>query len=105
MRDCIVFLSMSLMDARRRNPSAFRLRFSQSFASHLRPPEPCEGSFHDPALWQDDKAFSVIRAFDDFDIHLRQYFRDGAAKHRTLITAIGVEFQQERIQAKSGRHH
>ena len=29
------FLNMSLMDARRRNASALRLRFSQSFASRL----------------------------------------------------------------------
>jgi len=46
----------------------------------------------------------VIRAFDDFDIHLRHYFRHSAAKHRTLIAAIGVEFQQERIHAEHGRH-
>jgi hypothetical protein len=46
----------------------------------------------------------VIRALDDFDIHLRHYFRDSAAKHRTLIAAIGVEFQQERIHAEHGRH-
>src|SRR5438552_3228885 len=32
------FLNMSLMDARRRNASAFRLRFSQSFASRLHRP-------------------------------------------------------------------
>jgi hypothetical protein len=31
-------LNMSLMDARRRNASAFRLRFSQSFASRLHRP-------------------------------------------------------------------
>src|ERR1700677_1972691 len=29
----------------------------------------------------------------------------GAAKQRALITAIGVEFHQERIQAEHGRHH
>ena len=68
------------------------------------PPEPCECSFHDPSLGQDDKGFSVIRALDDFDIHLRHYFRDSAAKHRALIAAIGVEFQQERIHAEHRRH-
>ena len=68
------------------------------------PPEPCECSFHDPPLWQDDKAFGTIRAPDDFDIHLRHYFCHGAAKHRALITAIGVEFQQERIHSEHGRH-
>ena len=39
-----------------------------------------------------------------FDIHLRHYFCHGAAKHRALIAAIGVEFQQERIHAEQGRH-
>ena len=91
------------MDASRRNASAFRLRLSQSFASRLASPKPCECSFHDPSLWQDDKAFSAIRALDDFDIHLRHYFRRSAAKHRPLIAAIGVEFQQERIHAEHGR--
>ena len=60
------------------------------------PPEPRECSFHDPSPWQDDKAFSLIRALDDFDIHLCHYFLHGAAKHRALIATIGVEFQQER---------
>jgi len=46
----------------------------------------------------------VIRALDDFDIHFRHYFRDSAAKYRTLIAAIGVEFQQERIHSEHGRH-
>jgi len=32
------FLNMSLMDARRRNASAFRFKFSQSFASRLHRP-------------------------------------------------------------------
>ena len=45
----------------------------------------------------------MIRAFDDFDIHLRHYFRYSAAKHGALIAAIGVEFQHERIHAEHGR--
>ena len=46
----------------------------------------------------------MIRAFDDFDIHLRHYFRHSATKHRTLIAAISVELQQEWIHAEHGRH-
>ena len=46
----------------------------------------------------------MIRALDDFDIHLGHYFRHGTAKHRALIATIGVEFQQERIHAEHGRH-
>ena len=43
-------------------------------------------------FWQDGKAFGLIRALDDFHIHLRHYFLHRAAKQRTLIAAIGVEF-------------
>jgi hypothetical protein len=46
----------------------------------------------------------MVRAFDDFDIHSCHYLSNSAAKHRTLIAAIGIEFQQERIQAEHGRH-
>lgn len=47
----------------------------------------------------------MIRAFDDFDIHLRQYLLHGTTENRSLITAIGVEFQQEWIHAEHGCHH
>ena len=47
----------------------------------------------------------MIGTLDDLHIHPRHYFRHGAAKQRALITAIGVEFHQERIQAEHGRHH
>jgi UDP-N-acetyl-D-mannosaminuronic acid transferase (WecB/TagA/CpsF family) len=46
----------------------------------------------------------MIRALDDFDIHLFHYFRHRAAEHRALIAAIGVELQQEWIHAEHGRH-
>ena len=46
----------------------------------------------------------MIRALDDFDVHLRQYLLHGSAKRRALIAAIGVEFQQERMHAEQGRH-
>jgi len=47
----------------------------------------------------------VIRAFDDFNIHLRHYFRHSATKHGALIAAIGVELEQKGIEAKQGGHH
>ena len=46
----------------------------------------------------------MIRAFDDFHIHACKDFLHGGAKHRALIAAIGVEFQQERIHPKQGGH-
>ena len=92
------------MDARRRNAQRPSIEIFPILCEPSATPEPCEGSFDDPAFWQDDKAFSLIRALDDFDVHACQYFRDGVAEHRALIAAIGVEFQQERIQAEHGRH-
>src|SRR3974390_3315502 len=67
-------------------------------------PEPCERSFDDPPLREDDKCLCVIGTLDDLYIHLRHYFRHGAAKQRALIAAIGVEFHQERIHAEHGCH-
>ncbi len=47
----------------------------------------------------------MVRALDDLDIHLRHDFARSATEHRALIAAIGIEFQQERIQAEHRRHH
>ena len=66
--------------------------------------KPCEGALDDPSFWQDNEALRVIGSLDDFDIHLRHYFRHGAAKQWALIAAIGVELQQEWIQAEQRRH-
>ena len=46
----------------------------------------------------------MIGTLDDLYVHLRHYFRHGAAKQRALIAAIGVKFHQERIHAEHGRH-
>ena len=46
----------------------------------------------------------MIRALDDFDVHLGQYFLHGGAEHRALVAAVGVELQQERIHAEHGGH-
>jgi hypothetical protein len=40
----------------------------------------------------------VIGTLDDLYVHLRHYFRYGAAKQRTLIAAIGVEFHQQALR-------
>ena len=69
------------------------------------PPKPCERSFDDPPLREDDKSFCVIGTLDDLHVHPRHYFCHGAAKQRALIAAIGVEFHQERIHAEHGRHY
>ena len=105
MRDCIVFSSMILIEARRRNASAFRLRFSQSLARRLHRPSHANVRSNDPPLREDDKSFCVIGTLDDLHVHPRHYFCHGAAKQRALIAAIGVEFHQERIHAEHGRHY
>ena len=90
---------MSLIEARRRNASVL-----PTFGETSAPPKPCERSFDDPPLREDNKSFCVIGTLDDLHIHPRHYFCHGAAKQRALIAAIGVEFHQERIHAEQGRH-
>src|SRR5476651_1391994 len=99
------FLSMSLIEARRRNASALRLRISQSLARRLHRPSHANVRSTTPPLREDNKSFCVIGTLDDLHIHPLHYFCHGAAKQRALIAAIGVEFHQERIQAEHGRHH
>ena len=93
---------MSLIEARRRNASALRLRFSQSLARHL-PAQAMRTFFDDPPLREGDKSFCAIGTLDDLHIHSRHYFCHGAAKQRALIAAIGVT-SSERMHAEHGRH-
>jgi hypothetical protein len=46
----------------------------------------------------------LIGAPDDLDVPLGHDFPNGVAKQRALISAIGVEFQQERKHAEHRRH-
>ena len=67
--------------------------------------EPGEGSFDDPTAWQNLEAFGCIGAFDDFDLELRQDFRQRCLKLRPLIAAIGKQLAKQREPAKQRRHH
>ena len=94
---------MNLMDARRRNASAFRFRFSQG-----EPPasaEPCERAFDDPSSWQNLEAFGLIGALHDLGRHVRQCFLLGFPKVASLITAFGEKFFQEGMQAEQCLEH
>src|SRR3954454_15513160 len=97
-------LSMRRMDANRRKASAFRLRFSQSFTRASASTKPSEGAFDNRSFWEDDEAASLIRAFDDFNVHACQYLLQSAAEHRALITAIRVKLQKEWVHAEQGCH-
>ena len=46
----------------------------------------------------------MIGALDDLDVDLSHDFLEGGAKQRALISAIGVELQQERKHAEHRRH-
>jgi hypothetical protein len=66
--------------------------------------EPSESSLGDPSPWQDDEGSRLIGALDDLDVDLSHDFLEGGAKQRALISAIGVELQQERKHAEHRRH-
>lgn len=64
--------------------------------------EPTEGAFDDPAFGQDDKALGLVGALDDFDVDLAQDFSHRSLEFGPLITAVGIELQQEREPAEQG---
>jgi hypothetical protein len=66
--------------------------------------EPGDGAFDDPSLGQDRKALCYIGALDDLHVDLPEDFANGGLKDRPLI-AVGVELQQEWMQAKQRGHH
>ena len=66
--------------------------------------EPCDGALNDPTLGFDDKAFSVISAFDDFDHQAAHRFGGAVAEYRPRIGAVGEQLAQEReLPEQSGQ--
>ena len=63
--------------------------------------EPSECAFDDPALWERDEACGLTRPLDDLDVEARQNPFDRALELRPLVTAIGIELDQERKGAIS----
>ena len=63
--------------------------------------EPADGSFDDPAFWQNLECLCGVGPLDDFQVHLAQ---DGAERRlelRSLIAAIGVELEKEGVKTRS----
>src|SRR5262249_14622756 len=97
------FRSMRRIEASRRNASALRLRFSQSFASlrqrlsqaKVRSTIQRRGSTTNP--------FVRSEALDDFSFELWQDLRQGLLKVRPLVATIGKELFQERVHPEKGR--
>src|SRR6476661_8860768 len=98
------FLSMRRIEARRKNASAFRLRFSQSLASLRQRLSQRDGALDDPAFGQDHTSADLIGTFDDFNIEMRQNFCKRFRKFRSLITAVGEQRLQKGKHAEQCRH-
>ena len=94
---------MRRIDARRKNASALRLRFSQSFASRRQRFEPRNRPFDDPTAWKHHKSFGVIGALDDFSFEMGEDFRQGLLEFWSLIAAVGKQLFQERIHPEQCR--
>src|SRR5216684_7605880 len=90
------FLSMRRIEARRKNASAFRLRFSQSLAS-LR-------QRLSQAIGQNHKSADLIGTFDDFNAEMRSNFCKRFRKFRPLITAVDEQRLQKGKHAEQCRH-
>ena len=66
------------------------------------PPEPSEGSFHNPSSGYDFKTDRCIRSFNDFSFQIRHSFLLRLFKNGALIPAIGKKFLKKRELAKQG---
>jgi hypothetical protein len=67
--------------------------------------EPGDGAFDNPAFGFDDKAFGVVRAFDDLDDHAAHRVGGTVSEDRSRIGAVGEQPAQEReLSEQSGQH-
>ena len=67
--------------------------------------QPGEGSLHDPAPGQHDKALGPIAAPDDLHIDAGDGRFQPRLERRALIAAIGIEREQERVEPEQRGHH
>lgn len=68
--------------------------------------QPSRRSFDGPPSRQHDYALPAIGSFDDFDLGAAEHALRRFLEFRPLITAVGMEFEQEREQPKqAGKQH
>jgi hypothetical protein len=73
---------MRRIEARRRKASALRGKIFEVFGQAAATIKPREGAFDNPTSRQKLKPFGLIRAFDDFDLKVRQDFGRSLLKDR-----------------------
>src|ERR1700752_159789 len=67
-------------------------------------PEPSEGPLDEPAFWEHDEALGLIAALDDLDVHALENSPQCILEACALVSTIGVEFQEKRIEAEQRGH-
>lgn len=67
--------------------------------------EPGDGAFDNPAPGQDDEPLCRIAALDDLEADLAADTTQSVLELRSLVAAVGIELEQERMQAKERAHH
>lgn len=66
--------------------------------------KPGDGPFDDPVFRQDGEALRHVRAFDDFHLDLPHGPLQTTLELGSLVAAIGVELEQEGVEAEYARH-
>ncbi len=64
--------------------------------------EPGEGAFDHPSAWQHDEAFGCVRPLDDLHLEFGHDLGNPVLEHRTLVTGVGEDLAQERVEAEQG---
>ena len=72
--------------------------------------QPREGSLDDPAFGQYGEArpcgcLGLVGSLDDLHLDLSAGAAQTGLEARSLVSAIGIELEQERIEAEQGGHH
>ena len=68
------------------------------------PVEPGDGPLDNPALRQDGEALRHVRTLDDLHLDLPHGPLQTALELRPLVATVGVELEQEGMEAKHARH-
>ena len=68
--------------------------------------KPPDGTLDDPALGQNDEAFELVRAADDFGDEARHDVGQTSVEHRPAIGAVGKQLREKReLSEQGGQQH